>query len=179
MTKEIQLTQGKVAIVDDDDYELVSQYKWHATQRHNTWYAETNSKGGRVGRKKIALHRLIMQPPDDMVVDHWDWNGLNCTRENMRICTNLENINRHRGDPRSTVFGAIHPRCENKNPTGYKGVSRELKKWRAQLKVNRKYIRVGVFDTVEEAARAYDRAARKYLPNTAYLNFPDESSERE
>lgn len=145
--------------------------------RENTYYAETNLKERYEGkcRKKITMHRLIMRPPADMVVDHWDWNGLNCTRSNMRVCTNLENINRHQGKKKPTSS----TRSENKNPTGYKGVSRELKRWRAQLRANGRYIRVGVFDTVEEAARAYDRAARKYLPNTAYLNFPDESSERE
>src|ERR1043165_2122866 len=85
MTREIPLTQGYVALVDDCDYEWLSQWKWcaHVAKGGRTAYA-FRAKG-------IAMHRVIMNAPEGMDVDHRDHNGLNNTRANLRICTHAEN----------------------------------------------------------------------------------------
>lgn len=91
---EIKLTQGKVAYVSPEDFERVSAYKWHvsnhATPRKTPKLYARTSCGG----KKRFMHRFIMNPPDGMVVDHIDGDGLNNTRENLRITTVEDNAGR-------------------------------------------------------------------------------------
>jgi hypothetical protein len=82
--KELLLTQGKVALVDDEDFEYVSQWKWHAQRDRGTWYAKR--------RDGTKLHRIIMKTPVDLEVDHRDKNGLNCQKYNMRNCTHSQNM---------------------------------------------------------------------------------------
>ena len=90
--REIRLTQDKVALVDDEDFELVSRYKWHAhrvTRRTlcDQYYVAHNPPGGR----KILLHNLIMHPPPGMVVDHLNFDGLDNRRQNLRVVTHHDN----------------------------------------------------------------------------------------
>lgn len=98
MAKLVPLTRGKFAIVSDGDYERVMQYKCHADYVKGRWYA-----GVSTGNKDILLHRFIMNPPEDMDVDHIDNNGLNDARYNLRVVTrstNLQNkINRVKSRP--------------------------------------------------------------------------------
>ncbi len=106
--KEIPLTQGKVALVSDEDFERVSAFKWMASisnthRRHSPgsapkWYAcrftelPRCPKTGKRRRKMVYLHRFLLDAPEGMVVDHFpDPDGLNCTRENLRIATYAEN----------------------------------------------------------------------------------------
>jgi len=89
--KEIKLTKGYFAQVDDSDFNWLNQFKWNCKKRYYKsgnlkLYAGTTIKG-----KYISMHRLIMGPPSDMQIDHRDHNGLNCQRYNMRICTNIQN----------------------------------------------------------------------------------------
>lgn len=83
----IQLSQGKVSLVGDSDFEWFNQWKWTAMKRGNTWYAV---RGGFLG-PKILMHREIMNAPKDMQVDHINGDGLDNRRENLRVCTNAEN----------------------------------------------------------------------------------------
>jgi len=105
------------------------------------------------------MHRVILDAPMNMLVDHINGNGLDNRRENLRICTNTENL-RNRGKDRD-------------NTSGYKGVviKKGEKKFRAQIRVNQKTIHLGSFSTPEEAARAYDDAAREYFGEFAWTNF--------
>jgi len=156
--KTIELTQGKVTTVDDDMYSYLMQWKWYARKGTNTFYAERNS-GGIFSRRCFSIHRVVMDAPDNMLVDHIDGNGLNNCRSNLRVCTHSENMK--------------NSQKHSNNTSGYKGVAwdEENKKWRAHIMVNRKHIQLGRFSTPEEAARVYDVAAKLYHGKFAKTNF--------
>jgi len=162
--KEILLTQGKVAKVDDEDFEYLNQWKWQAVNSKGSWYASRNKRIGlRIFDKHIVIqmHREIMKTPDDMETDHRDNDGLNNQRHNLRNCIHIQNGKN---------------RKKNKNNTsGYKGVSWDKRdnKWRANIKVSYRTISLGFFLTPEQAAHAYDEAAKKYHGKFANLNFPE------
>ena len=152
--KEIKLTQGLVALVDDEDYEWLNQWKWYALKSCNTYYAT------RVVRKntictRIAMHRLIMGNPP-CIVDHVDTDGLHNYRSNLRECTKSQNgMNR----------------LPNKNSI-YKGVRKSPTKgkWRGMIQVDGKCICLGTFNTKKDVAIAYNNAAIKYFGEFARLN---------
>lgn len=101
--KEIQLTKGKVAMVSDEDFEYLSQWKWTASleSRGTKWYAirwARKSEHGDGHRFKVRMHRVIAQRKGELssfeVVDHIDDNSLNNQRENLQNCTQNENMDR-------------------------------------------------------------------------------------
>lgn len=160
MTKEIPLTQGKVAIVDDDAHKELSQYNWHFVRGYAQRWAWVGGK-----RKKIYMHRVVLGTPEEMQTDHRDGNKLNNQRDNLRVCTPSENrCNRGR-----TIV----------NTSGFKGVTwdRSRNKWKAQVELLKNKINVGRFDTAEAAARAYDEAAKKLHGQFAKLNFSSTENE--
>ena len=152
----IALTQGKFAIVDAGDYEWLSQKKWHIAKGHTPkCYAAAYGKG----RRTILMHRLIMEPPEGLVVDHIDGNGLNNRRGNLRVCTQRQNLWNHPGRGGASRF---------------KGVSFDRKrgKWQVRIRVGGRHRHLGYFDDEIEAAFAYDLAAVELMGEFAYLNFP-------
>lgn len=154
---QIKLTQDKVAIVDDKDYELISQHKWFAHRYKNKFYADANFKEGNK-YKTIRMHRIITGAGVGEEVDHINGDTLDNRRENLRICTKTQNRqNRHYG------YGS----------SSYKGVywHKHSKKWCAQI-IRSTFI--GYFDSEEEAARAYDKAAIDLFGEYARLNFESE-----
>lgn len=163
--KTIPLTQGKYAIVDDEDYEYINKWKWHARKDKRNFYA---ARGVVVDRKKhrvklFFIHNEIMKPKDGMLVDHVDHDGLNNKRNNLRICTDIENRMNRRKCP--TVKGK---KCSSK----YKGVCLKGKKWFSYIGGKKKYKCIGLFDNEIDAAKAYDEFAKIMYGRFANLNFP-------
>lgn len=153
--KTISLSQGKVALVDDEDFALLSQYKWSAAKGHNNYYAV---RGVGRGKKLVKMHRFVLKPKYGMMVDHIDRNGLNNQRSNLRLSTNSQNQAN-----RSNVRG-----CANK----FKGVYKEkgMKNWRARIESHGKKHNIGYFQNEVDAAKAYNYAAKLLFGNFAYLN---------
>jgi hypothetical protein len=151
----IPLTRGLFAIVDAEDYPRLSRYTWFAEGTCKNFYAVRKENG-----KSIKMHREIMNAPDHLVVDHIDHNGLNNRRENLRVCTFAENCRNLRSSRHKT--------------SKYKGVHwrKRCKKWAAQITCENKSYHLGYFTDELAAAKAYDKAAKKYHGDFASLNFP-------
>lgn len=149
----VQLTQGKVALIDDADLELVSQYKWfHA--RSGTGYAQNSTReNGRT--RSIQMHRLIMSPAAGMFVDHINGDTLDNRRSNLRVCTRTENARNRRGT----------------NKHGFKGVYKVDGKFQATIYKDGHNKSLGYYATVEAAARAYNQAAIEYFGDFARTNL--------
>ena len=159
-TVEISLLGGKCAIVDESDLLAVSGINWRSEERNHTTYAMA-IVGKRPSRETLRMHRLILGVTDPSVeVDHWDGNGLNNTRRNLRIATHSQNAHSVR-----------HVRGVSR----FRGVCRASnrgKPWEARIRRNGPRIYLGTFDTEEEAAMAYDAAAKEFFGEFAALNFP-------
>lgn len=156
--RRIKLTQGKHALIDDCDYPIVSQYKWHAHKTpdgpNQIWYAKTNIliNGKRI---TVRLHQLLT---GFKLVDHKNRNGLDNQRKNFRTCTPTQNQwNR-----------AKRSGCKNR----FKGITKSSnpKKWCAQITRNGKPIYLGSFNSAIEAARAYDKASKRFFGSFAVTN---------
>lgn len=151
---KILLTQGKVALVDDADYEWLSQYKWCACRQHggNRWYAISGAK------PQLLMHRLILNPSQGMETDHINHEGLDNRRFNLRACTHQQNQ---------------YNRIPQKGGTSqFKGVYwyKQYKKWQVQLCINGNRLFLGYFKKEKDAARSYNKAAFKHFGEFARLN---------
>lgn len=160
--KEIKLSQGKVAKVDDEDYEYLNQWKWCVMKSGNVYYAHRKFTVSKNKRETVQMHRLLMNPDNNKtyIIDHRDRDGLNNQKYNLRKCTHAENIRN-----RVNLY-------TNKT-SKYKGVSWEkgCKKFRAKITYNGVIQHLGVFKTDIEAAKAYDKAAVMYFGEFSKLNF--------
>ena len=158
--KQIQLTKGRVATVDDVDYKWLNKYKWYAAREKYTFYAKRSVLMGKGKQGTILMHRLILglQPGDKRQCDHTDGDGLNNQQSNLRICTSLQN-NRSQKKRKA-------------NTSRYKGVCWHPRdhKWVSRIRTNEKRINLGYFDSDIEAARVYDKSALKYHGEFALTN---------
>jgi putative SOS response-associated peptidase YedK len=157
--RKIPLTQGKFCLASYEDYKELSKYRWYYKKWRSREYAErTISVNGKP--KNIQMHRVITGAKPGEEVDHRDGNGLNNCRENLRVCTHVENI---RNQKRRVD-----------NTSGYKGVTFEnqqkQKPWRARIRIGKRIIHLGLFSKKEDAARAYDKAALKFFGEFAKGN---------
>lgn len=154
MSKQILLSKGKVTIVDDEEFDKLSQNKWYCS--HYGYAVRTYRNGKKRGM--YWMHRQIMNCPDNMEVDHINGNRLDNRKENLRLCSRLEN-------------------CKNistpiTNNSGYKGVSLDKRrgKFRAYITIENKQKWLGYFNTAKEAAVKYNEAAIEYYKEFAKLN---------
>lgn len=157
--RRIKLTQGKYAIVDLEDFEILKQHKWHTRKSGKNAYACRSIKLPTGKRKSISMHRQIINP-GELLVDHINRNGLDNRRANLRPATPQQNSwNRitKRGNTGSKYIGVRWNGCH--------------KKWRAGIRHNKKMEYLGYFDIEKDAAKIYDIAAKKYRGDFAILNF--------
>lgn len=144
--KQISLTKGQHALVDDEDHDFLMQWKWYAQVAHcGGYYAARRDETGRL----LYMHRQINHTPTGMVTDHIDGNGLNNTRTNLRTTTQLQNLMN-----RSPQRGGT---------SSFKGAWRDRKKWRSAIRLNGKLKYLGSFETEQEAAEAYALAAKEHF----------------
>lgn len=158
--KEISLTKGKVAFVDDEDYEDLAQFRWHTLPHHRTFYAvrEVTYDNWRT-KKQVRMHSVILPPLANLEPDHIDGNGLNNQKYNLRRCTGQQN--------------RMNQKPQLKVSSKYKGVhwDKQTNKWRAAVKINQRSIKLGRFEKEKEAAFAYNLAAIEHFGEFACLNI--------
>ena len=140
--KEIQLSQDKVALVDDIDFAYLNQWKWCL---HSGGYATRRLNEGIY----IYMHRIILPPPIGMQIDHINHNGLDNRRCNLRICTMSQNI--------------ANSRLRSDNTSKHKGIywNKNVSKWQVAITFLGKEIYLGIFDDIDEASQAYAKKAKE------------------
>lgn len=158
--REIELTQGKVALVDDGDYERLAQYKWSAKREGNVWYAVRNVTLPDGTKTVSRMHwEVIGKPRKGYVTDHIDGDGLNNQRHNLRHVSHRVNL--------------LNCRKRKDKTSKYRGVSfhKPSGKWRAQITHHGKVMYIGIYNTEEDAAKAWDEAAINLRGELAKNNF--------
>ncbi len=150
--KDIQLSCGKIAMVDDCDFERVSKYKWQSRSfKTGTWYAYNNWSG-------LLMHKIVLSSKKGEQIDHINRNGLDNRRENLRVCSSSQN-------------GINRPHQKNSS-SGLKGVHKYnyAGKWAVSIKKDGKSIYLGVFLDKTEAAIVYNKKAKELFGEFAYQN---------
>lgn len=156
--KEIQLTQGKFALVDDTNFEMVNQFKWFALKNRRRFYAARKVRKPDGGWTTFYLHRFLM--PGVFSIDHIDGNSLNDQMSNLRPAS-----------PRQNKQGF---QLKREGVTSqFRGVSwhKTGQKWRVDIRFAGKTIYLGLLSSEQDAAMAYDVAARKIFGEFASANF--------
>lgn len=156
--KKIKLTQGKYALVDDEDFDELNKHKWFARYDKcmEGYYALCHLKDEK--RTMVYMHRIIMNAPKGVEVDHINHDTLDNRKENLRLCTHSQNL----------MNQIQHKLFSSK----YKGVSwhKGNKRWISRIMINKKQINLGCFDNEEESAKAYDKKAKEAFGEYALLN---------
>lgn len=155
--KTIPLTKGKVALVSDCDYEYLSQFNWYFSGEKGYAARKTSRVNGK--QSTISMHAQIMDTPKGMQTDHINSNKLDNRRENLRVCTQSQNM------------GNTKKREGNKS--GYKGVywNKAQRKFKAQIKIEDVCIYLGSYDDPVDAAISYNVAAKEHYGEFAFLNI--------
>ena len=158
--KKIKLTQGKFAIINNEDFDRVSQFNWQYDGGENG-YAKRSIRIGlrKENRKwKEYLHRYITGCPQEFCVDHINGDKLDCRRNNLRICNMSQNLG--------------NSNINKLNTSGFKGVTwlNKNKKWMAQINFKNKHFYLGSFTNRLEAGKTYNVAATRFFGNYSKLN---------
>jgi len=143
--RKIELTQNKYAIVDDGDYDYLNQWKWYCSKDNYAQRIDNKLN------KTILMHRVIMNPPSHLHIDHINRNGLNNQKENLRVCTRTQNNGNRR--------------ISKHNTSNIKGVSwhKTSKKWRGTICIKNKNIHLGYFSNKYDAKDAHEKEAKEYF----------------
>lgn len=149
-----ELAPGKIVVIDKEDASIVSKYKWHC---NNSGYAVAYIKTPG-GKKPILMHRILVDAPVNMEVDHISGNTLDNRKSNLRICTHFQNM--------------LNKKNYKNSSSKFKGVGwvKKPQKWRARIRIDHKIYHLGYFDSEVEAAKAYNEAAEKLHGEFARLN---------
>ncbi len=143
--KKILLSQNKYALVDDEDYKWLNKWKWCVSKNDHTgrFYAVRRKKNG----KQVRMHREILEVKKGEIVDHINHDTLDNRKENLRKCSNRQNLQN------------IEKECSSKFP----GVrwAKWANKWRASIRIESKHIHLGYFSNERDAAKAYEAECRK------------------
>lgn len=143
---------GDFALVDDEDFELCSSKSWHMSMKMRP--KASYKIGDRW--KNVSMHRLILNFPEGKQIDHKDGNPLNNQKSNLRTCSNTQN-QYHRKPKKGCKYKGIYQ---------VKGKG----KWLSHIMFNNKMKHLGTFESDKDAARAYNKAAKKYFGEFAWLN---------
>lgn len=163
--KYIQLTQEQVAIVDDDVYEQIKKYSWHAHKnRSGRFYAIRRIKKNGVW-SHMKMHREVMNAKEGEIIDHINCDSLDNRKSNLRVVSRSQN----------TWNQITHIKTSSK----FKGVSwhKDRRKWQAYVTKDYKTYYLGLHEMEEDAARAYDKKAKELFGEFARLNFPEKEKE--
>lgn len=149
--KQLPLKDGKVALIDDEDFEWANQWKWSLRSRG---YVNRTS-----GKKTIWLHREIMKTPQGFDTDHINGDKLDNRKLNLRICTHSQNL--------------MNQKLNSKNTSGFRGIvwKPKRKKWQVQIKKNQKIYHGGYFKNKLEAVRVYNIKVKELFGEFARLNI--------
>ena len=145
--KQIKLTKGFEAIIDNEDFKKVNQYKWTVKIGYSgIKYAFRTDKNN----KTIYLHRFILDVPKKVIIDHINRNGLDNRKTNLRLSNYQQN--------------AFNSKIPSNNTSGIKGVywDKARNKWHSQIMVNQKMIYLGRFNDLKEAVRSREKAEANY-----------------
>jgi hypothetical protein len=154
--KTISLTKGMLAIVDDDDYDKLSKFKWMASYYpKRRKYNACRSIGTKPHQQTVLMHRIIMNALKGSDVDHINGDTLDNRKSNLRICTRAQNM--------------ANVKARSHNKLGVKGVYKSNNRFRATIRVNHKRYHLGYFDSLSEASAAYNKAARENYGDFALL----------
>jgi hypothetical protein len=153
---EVSLTQGRIAIIDDEDWDLIKDYKWFAFKMCNTYYAVTNYYKEDRSRKLLLMHRLILDAQPGQRIDHKNRNGCDNRKENLRFASVAENAMNKESHTGTSI---------------YKGVCWDRGKWKSSIATGRKSFHLGRFVSEKEAAKAYDKKAIELFGDFAKLNI--------
>lgn len=141
--------KGEQVLIDDEDYELLSQYTWRK-------YAYNRHVHTSINQQTILIHRMLMKPAEGMVVDHINGDPLDNRKANLRVCTQAENT--------------MNRRPNYRGASKFKGVTKHGKRWRAQINRDGVKYDLGCFDCETQAAAAYNGAAIVLCGKFAHLN---------
>lgn len=163
--KKLILTQGKFALVDDEDFACIAQFKWYAAQYKRLWYAQRAIYIPGPDHHQVTqlLHRAILGIFDPAIhIDHEDHDGLNNQKTNLRTCTQKQNQHNKR-------------KMAKQASSQFKGVSwyKPGGLWRVQINAGNGNQHLGYFANEIDAAKAYDSAARQYFGEFAFTNLPE------
>jgi hypothetical protein len=155
---KIYLSQGKFAIVDDEDFEWLSKWKWSLCSGYAVRKIYLGNIDGKYKSKRFSMHREIMKVSKELKIDHINRNRIDNRKINLRTCNATQNL--------------MNKKHQKNSASGIKGVRwrEDIKKWHVEIQANKKRFYLGVFIEMSDAINAYNDAAKKYHGEFAFLN---------